>query len=272
MPERAEVFLMTREFKSKFPPGSQIQKIKILNRDSKFTLTLSETDFPLTIKKVGSKGKKTYIYLTNGMGFFVSYGMGGGWKIEKTKSSKYCFVRADGYKYYWQTERGLHCEFVKYLPKREIRDELAKLGLDVYVSEPTKEEILARYLTKQGKVRRCQIHSFLMDQTAFCGVGNYLLCRVLYLTNISPHRRVCDLSKREKISIFATVKTIVTEVVERGGHTIFDWKPDDDRELEPYDVTPYGVKKGQKDSKGHKIKMEAISKSRHIYWVPATQK
>ena len=49
MPERAEVFLMTREFKSKFPPGSQIQKIKILNRDSKFTLTLSETDFPLPI-------------------------------------------------------------------------------------------------------------------------------------------------------------------------------------------------------------------------------
>ena len=41
--------------------------------------------------------------------------------------------------------------FVKYLPKREIRDKVQNYGLDVYVSEPTKEEILARYPQNKEK-------------------------------------------------------------------------------------------------------------------------
>jgi formamidopyrimidine-DNA glycosylase len=272
MPERAEVFLFTSDFKSKFPPGTQIKNIKTLVKDKKFNLIIPDTDYPLTVKRVGSKGKKTYIYLTNGMGFLVSYGMSGGWKIKKTDFAKYCFVRADGYKYYWQCQRKLHCEFVHYLPKADIRAELAKLGLDIMrTNEPSRKEILERYLSKRGKLRRCEVHTFLMDQTAFCGIGNYLLCRTLYLLAISPHRRVSDLTNKEKIALYTTVKEIVTEVVARQGHTIFDWARDDDRWLEPYDVTPYGAR-GKRDGNGHRIKAEAISKTRTIYWVPAVQK
>lgn len=269
MPEKGEVAIFTRDLKNKFPPGTKIARVKICDPNPKFALKIPKEDFPLTIKKVRSKGKKTYVYLTNGMGFLVSYGMGGAWKVKKTELTKYCFVREDGYRYYWQTVRGLHCEFVKYLPQNIIRNELNELGVDVYLSNPTKEEILACYLTKRGQMRRCKLYGFLLDQSAFCGIGNYLAARIMYLLHISPHRRVCDLTKKEKLAIFSTAKEIVTEVVNMGGHTIFDWMRDDERPLASYDVTPYGMQ--GKDDKGHKIKAEAVG-NRTVYWVPATQK
>src|SRR5579864_4927237 len=144
MPERHEVLTFTRDFRKRFPPGSQITNIEC--HHSSYQLPIPPSHFPLTISKVGSKGKKTFIKFTNGMAFLVSYGMTASWRLKKSADTKYTFVFSGGEKYYWQTVRRLHCEKIEYLTHETIQERLDELGLDIYLARPSDEEILARFL------------------------------------------------------------------------------------------------------------------------------
>lgn len=268
LPERGEIVIFTRDLKSRIPIGSKI--IDIQCHINGYELGIARSSFPLEVKAVASKGKKTYVRFTNGMCLLVSYGMTASWRIKKTKFTRYSFhIEKEGVKeprsvYYWQTKRGLHCETIEYLSNEEIDKRLAELGLDIYRDQPSDQEILNAYLTKAGKVQRKNVCAFLLDQRFFCGVGNYIKCMALFRCGISPYRTTDSLSKKEKLALFWASKAIVKEVVTMGGHTIEDWKPDDGRELDSYDTYPFG----HKDSKD--VKVEMIG-GRVTYWVPSKQ-
>jgi formamidopyrimidine-DNA glycosylase len=273
MPERGEVFLFSQRLNERFPDGSEITKIECFDPDydllfltglSAVPLELKGT-FPLTVKKISSKGKKSYIIFTNGMAMLISYGMTGSWNIKKTKWSRYAFS-SSSVTVYWQSKRKLPTEKIEYMSVAELNDSLDRLGYDIYYDTPSEEEILNCY-PKRGR----NVCSFLLEQDAgkgFAGIGNYIKSIVLYRLNISPHRNTKNLSRKEKIAIFHTAKEIVTEVINMGGHTIHDWALDDNSKLEKYDTTPYGIK--GKDKRGNQIKIENIG-GRVTYWCPATQ-
>lgn len=268
MPERAEVAIFTIDLKAQFPKGSIIDKIESF--DDSFPVPIPKRDFPLTVKRVSSKGKKSYIVFENNMALLVSYGMTASWSDQKTKFTKFKFKSVDSV-YYWQCKRKLHCETVKYMTREDLYLQLADLGLDIYHprEEATESIILSKYNGKNGKPFTRLIYTFLMDQRRFCGIGNYLRCMILYRMKISPFRKVSELTKEEKIGIYTVANVIIEEIIAMGGHTVFDWQRADGRTLGHYDVTPY---KKINDNKGNYVKMEKVGINSHIYWCPDIQK
>ena len=279
MPERGEVYLMTRRLRKRMPIGTIITKIRAYDDD--LPCPVPKEHFPLKITKISSRSKKTYMEFENGYGMLISYGMTASWKVKPPEFVKYKFYVESATagvssmkvtRYYWQCIRKLHCETVEYMRLKKLHKKLDDLGLDIYYDEPDEKIIIANY-PPRGK----NVCAFLLDGT-FGGIGNYLKSMIIYRTGISPHRNTKDLSDKEKVAIWNTAKDIVKEVIGMGGHCVQDFELDDDKKLGEYDTTPYLPKlwknknmRTPRDAKGNKIVREYLG-GRVTYWCPELQK
>jgi formamidopyrimidine-DNA glycosylase len=108
-----------------------------------------------------------------------------------------------------------------------------------------------------------------MNQSYFCGIGNYVKAVVLYRCEISPHRKVSDLDDEEKWNIWETSKEVAQEAILAKGMGMRDYR-DEDGEIVgvAFDITPYNCKQ---DKKGNPVKAESIA-GRTTWWVPVIQK
>lgn len=274
MPERGEVYLMTRRLRKRLPIGTKITNIR--SYDPELPYTVPKEHFPLIITKISSRAKKTYIEFSNNYGMLISYGMTASWTTTLTDHTKYKFYaekhNGGQSRYYWQCVRKLHCEVIEYLKLKKLKKKLDDLGLDIYYDDLSDKDIINSY--PRGK----NICGFLLDGT-FAGIGNYLKSMIIYRNGISPYRNTKDLTDKEKIAIWYTAKEIVKEVIAMGGHCVEDFALDDGLPLGTYDTTPYlpklwgpeGSPKKQHDLKGNKIIKEYFG-GRVTYWCPNIQK
>ena len=83
------------------------------------------------------------------------------------------------------------------------KTELDKLGIDILTENFTFKHFMQ--LTENKKQNIC---SFLLDQKKFAGLGNYIKNEVLYLSKISPFRKVNNLSKLELKRIYNNIKFV----------------------------------------------------------------
>lgn len=261
MPEGPEVYVMTANFKKRFPINTKLIDIKILHqRYENIPQDFIDT-FPTSIKEIYSRGKKSIINFGE-WSMLVSYGMSGHWETRKNKHAQLHF-KFENSDYYWVSSRSLPTCVIQFLKRNELVVELNKLGLDIISDQPSQKQILQVY----GNSRR-NISAFLLDQTKFSGIGNYIRAVVLYRCGISPHRTVNDLAKAEMVLIWETSKQVAKEAIAAKGMGIRDYKDENgDIVGVDFDITPYNC---EMDSLGNPVISETIG-GRTIWWVPNMQ-
>ena len=135
---------------------------------------------------------------------------------------------------------------------------LPKLGPDMYL-EPWSAEELAKRL----KGRSAPIKALLLDQTLFCGVGNWIADEVLYQSRIAPQRQAGQVTEGEIQTLLTTLSGILATAVDVGANSdhfpktwLFHYR--------------WGGSKGQDLLEGAQIQRDTVG-GRTTAWVPTLQ-
>ncbi len=75
-----------------------------------------------------------------------------------------------------------------------------KLGIDILTPEFTLE-----FFTNCIKHVKKMIVAFLLEQSKFCGIGNYIKNESLYIAKIDPHRTTDDLDDDEIVKLYNAI-------------------------------------------------------------------
>lgn len=252
---------------------------------------------PIKLLDVKTKGKFLYIILEDNYYIFSTLGLSGGWTYESNNSDKFEHPLASSYIDQKETEgylktalAHLNIEFktdtgsvyfydtlsfgtMKIITDNtELEKKLKELGPDIMESTTTYDLFVER-ITKKTNLNK-EIGIVLMNQKVISGIGNYLRADILWMSKVSPFRKVVDLEKSELKEIFYNSKLLTwgeydrSKAIELGIIKKSDKMPSD-----------YGrdffVYNADEDIHNHKIKKEELyegSQKRFIYWVPEIQK
>jgi formamidopyrimidine-DNA glycosylase len=146
----------------------------------------------------------------------------------------------------------------------QLQKKLDKIGPDIfYITENQFVEIIK-------SAPSAKIGEFLMKQQKIAGIGNYLRADILWLSKISPFRKIKDLTLQEIKTIFINSQKLIWY--------FYDYKQGiKDKIISKTDKFPidynrdffaYGEKK---DIHGNEIKTDTLG-SRTIHYVPDYQK
>ena len=136
---------------------------------------------------------------------------------------------------------------------------LPKLGPDMHLS-PWDSTALATKL----KGRSAPIKALLLDQTLFCGVGNWIADEVLYQAEIAPQRQAGQLTSEELDRLILQLGKILTQAVEVGANS---------ENFPPNWLfhVRWGGAKGEDVIDGRQIQRDTVG-GRTTAWVPSVQK
>ena len=103
------------------------------------------------------------------------------------------------------------------IEKDKINDvkPLSELGLEFDDKSLTKE-----YLYDKIHNKKLPIKTVLLDQSIITGIGNIYDDEILFMSNISPLRKACDVTLAECDSIIKNARVVLKEAIKAGGTTI----------------------------------------------------
>jgi formamidopyrimidine-DNA glycosylase len=241
MPEIIEV-RKTRDFLKKIMKNKYIESINILKGRYKthkpFELYYKiRNNLPLKVLDIKSKGKFMYFILEHNFYIFSTLGLNGGWTYKLNNDGKsvkdYKFPKLLNYipkeqyeKYHKTSINNLNVQFklkssdkiVYYYDslsfgtlkvidnKEELEKKLNQIGPDI-MDESTSIDIFIEQVTKKNNLDK-YIGNVIMNQKVISGIGNYLRSDILWLSRISPFRKVKDLSNKELETIYNNSKKL----------------------------------------------------------------
>jgi formamidopyrimidine-DNA glycosylase len=245
MPEIVEV-RKTRDFLRKIMKNKYIKSINILKGRYKthkpFDLYYKiRNNLPLKVLDIKSKGKFMYFILDHNFYIFSTLGLRGGWtyKVNKDNSKKitdYNFPKLLDYisknnyeKYHKASINNLNVEFklkdsnkiVYYYDtlsfgtlkvidnKEELEKKLNQIGPDI-MDKSTSLDIFIKQINKKNNLNK-YIGNVIMNQKVISGIGNYLRSDILWLSRISPFRKVKNLSEKELELIYNNSRKLTWE-------------------------------------------------------------
>lgn len=248
MPEIVEV-RKTRDFLSKIMKNKYITSISILKGRYKthkpFELYYKIiNNLPLKVLDIKTKGKFMYFILEHDFYIFSTLGLTGGWTYKLSNSRKnskenirnYKFPKLLDYisnekyeKYHKTSINNLNVEFkmkgsdkiVYYYDslsfgtlkvidnKEELEKKLNQIGPDI-MDTTTSLDIFIDQITKKNNLDK-YIGNVIMNQKVISGIGNYLRSDILWLSRISPFRKVKDLSYKELDTIYNNSRKLTWE-------------------------------------------------------------
>lgn len=135
---------------------------------------------------------------------------------------------------------------------------LPKLGPDMLLEPWAVDD-----LVKRLKGRTAPIKAMLLDQTLFCGVGNWIADEVLYQSEIAPQRLAGELSQTELSKLLVSLERVLDLAVQVGANS----------ELYPKSWLfhyRWGGAKGHDTIDGGQIQRETVG-GRTTAWVPTRQ-
>jgi formamidopyrimidine-DNA glycosylase len=247
---------------------------------------------PLKIVDVGTKGKFMYIKFEHNLYLFSTLGLSGGWIFKKSETSKVEhpvileYLKKEEIDSYMSTSlKHLNVEFktehgslyfydtlsfgtLKIVnDEKELIKKLNSVGPDI-MDELTDFKLFQDSINKPKNLKKV-IGIVLMDQKTISGCGNYLRADILWLSKISPFRKVEKLTEVELKKIFHNAKLLTwgqydkKEAIKMKIITSKDKLPSDyDRDFFVYNE--------DEDIYGNKIIKEELfvgSQKRFIYWV-----
>ena len=244
MPEIVEV-RKTRDFLRKIMKNKYIDSISILKGRYKthkpFDLYYKiKNNLPLKVLDIKSKGKFMYFILEDDFYIFSTLGLNGGWTYKLNNNSKkvgdYKFPKLLDYisnekyeKYHKTSINNLNVEFklkgsnkiVYYYDslsfgtlkvidnKEELEKKLNQIGPDI-MDTSTNLDIFIDQITKKNNLDK-YIGNVIMNQKVISGIGNYLRSDILWMSRISPFRKVKNLSHKELESIYNNSRKLTWE-------------------------------------------------------------
>ena len=300
MPEVIEVLKYADFLRSKLK-NKQITEINVLNgrykKHGDFEhLDTLKASLPQKVTDIKTKGKFLYIIFENGLYLFSTLGLSGGWLwskdnkhyefeeivkyIDKDVMAKWQQGAIKHRNVEFKTKAGsvyfydmLSFGTLKVVQtEAELYKKLSTIGPDI--TDPTTTlELFTERLKKAANEKL--IGNVLMNQRLLSGIGNYLRADVLWLTKISPFRKMEDLSHADIKQIYDAAKLLA--------HSKYDYKQALKDHIIPKDHPPtpedyereFYVYNSQTDPEGHAVKKEELyegSQKRFIYWVPSRQK
>jgi len=158
------------------------------------------------------------------------------------------------------------------LTPEEYTTKINKIGPDLLSDVIDPKEW--RNKLKNGRIKNKMICDYLMEQSYFSGIGNYLKSDILYICKIKPDRPVSGLSDVEIDLLLKVSLETIRESYSHGGLTIENfWSPDGTRGTYPTKV--YNRATDDNGLTVHKIKCIKASgteDTRTTHWVPEVQK
>lgn len=301
MPEVIEVRHYADDIK-KYLKNEKILNIKITNGRYKKIGEFEGSNellksLPLKVIDIKTKGKLIYIKLENNFFIVSTLGLSGGWcfednnkKIKLPKTYKYYIKNGDEdmvNQYMKNSLNHLNVSFnikngkmwfydvlsfgtLRYVNFEKMQKILKQLGNDI-MDENTTFDIFSNNIKKYPEKT---IGIVLMNQKVISGIGNYLRADVLYLSKISPFRKVKLLSNFEINKIFKYCKMLtwsfydIKKSIKLGYYTKQDKLPEHYNRL----FFVYGEEYDIFNNKITKEELYEGSQKRFIYWVKKIQK
>jgi formamidopyrimidine-DNA glycosylase len=298
MPEINEVRKYADFVKSKL---KKINKINILNgrykKHGPFPLYKELVNtLPVNVIDIKTKGKFMYMILSDGYYLFSTLGLSGGWVYQDNKTKKYShpeiieYLNKKDVDAYLETSLNhLNVEFVtdhgsiffydtlsfgtlKVIKNEtELNKKLNTLGPDIMDNSTTYEIFKQRIQMNRNMTK--EIGIVLMDQKTISGIGNYLRADILWLSKISPFRKINKITDNELKEIYHNSKVLTWgdyDYKKAIKEKIITSKDELPRDYE----RDFFVYFEDKDIYGHKIIKEELyegSQKRFIYWVKERQ-
>jgi len=185
---------------------------------------------PLKIVNINSKGKFMYMTLENNYNIGITLGLMGGWFYKKNDSTK--MIHGLSKSQYFLVEqyiskalKHLNIYFIFKLGilfffdqlsfgtitiftnKEELDEKLRSIGPDVLDINTTfdifKEKI------RQHKNYEKYIGNILVNQKILSGIGNYIRSDVLWLSMISPFRKIKNITINELYTIYYNIRSYI---------------------------------------------------------------
>ncbi|NQT49869.1 bifunctional DNA-formamidopyrimidine glycosylase/DNA-(apurinic or apyrimidinic site) lyase [Candidatus Kuenenbacteria bacterium] len=101
-------------------------------------------------------------------------------------------------------------------------DEMAELDNKIGI-EPLSREFSYVYFKNLLTDKNSNIKSFLLDQKFIAGLGNIYVDEALFLSRISPYRRLNTLNNKEILSLHRAIKNILAKAIFSRGTTFNDY-------------------------------------------------
>ena len=227
----------------------------------------NEVNFPRQIRRIFPYGKKIIFELDNGY-LMSALGMTGRWSHSRSRDTRLSLV------YSLSTEiKFLFYDDIRkfgslqYLTAIQLQGELSKLGPDVLNTQITFEMFMSRFLIANSH-RRCKqvITKFLLEQSYFSGIGNYLKSEILYYARVDPHLRVNELTDEEFVRIYQAIPYVLQLSYRNGGLTIKDYLPPSNQHG-TYPCAVYGKTLDPYNNPVEKY----VECDRPTFWAPAVQ-
>lgn len=297
MPEIIEVKKYT-DFIYKYFNNKLLYNIKIINGRYKKHGAFKYYNFiknklPLKIINVSSKGKFMYITLENDYYIGVTLGLTGGWfyqqnintdliyglhnmvKYKTNTSNKYIktainhiniqFIFESGILHYYDM---LSFGTVKIFTNSNLlNDKLKLIGLDIMDNNTTSTMFINK-INKNSNLDK-YIGNVLLNQKIISGIGNYLRADTLWMSQISPFRKIKNITDTELITIFNNIRTLTwTDYNKNKGIKLKIIKKNI-KTPSDYNLYFFIINK-EIDIFGNKITKQKLydgSQIRYIYWV-----
>ena len=271
MPEGAEVRIIAEEL-NEYLKNKNLILIEVLGgRYKKHGNPAGMNDFlktlPAKVKEVKWKGKLIYFVFDNGWYMLNTLGMSGGWTPNKEKHSNVSFTfEKPPNNIYFRDMRNFGT--IKFINgEKNLNDKLSKIGPDM-LNDSTTFDIFKKNMKKKINENK-PISQILMDQKHVSGVGNYIKSESLYISKISPHRKLKDINEDELKSLFNAIKKVIISSYKSQGMSLRDYKDFEDKPGEyQFKLVVYGRKF---DDLGNKVKTETTKDKRTTHWVPEVQ-
>lgn len=301
MPEVIEV-RQYADFITKNTRNSKLLDIKIIEGRYKKhgpfkSYNLIKKNLPIKILDVQTKGKYTYMSFEKDFYIGVTLGLFGGWFFKKNNSNKFIHgLNSEMYeqqlrnKYIERALKQFRVEFIFesgslifydqlsfgtisiFTSKIDIQKKINTIGIDIMHTDST-FELFKKNIEKSTNLEK-PIGNVLMNQKVISGVGNYLRADSLWLSKISPFRKVKDINNKELYTLYYNIRLLTW------GSYNFDkavkLKIIDKKDKMPKDYNRhFFIYTYEKDIYNNIITKEKLyegSQIRYIYWVKNYQK
>lgn len=239
---------------------------------------------PTKVTDINTKGKFMYITFDNGFYLMVTFGLTGGWDIQKNGNERIELLTNKESLYYLDQRNFGTFKFTKSIDK--INEKLNEIGNDIMEKNTTFDIFKTNIKNKKNLEK--QIAIILLDQKYISGIGNYLRADGLYLAKISPFRTVENITDVEMLTLYDNLRYLsylhynLKEGINQGiiKHSNSDKNKPDPKKyllvkytkkgLYHNDKKPYIIYRQDRDLFGEEIVTDDLNK-RTIYWVPTRQ-
>ena len=201
--------------------GTTIVSVDVL--DSRLRWPVAEEVEQLSNKEVLSVTRRAkYILIEFEHGSMICHlGMSGSLRIvpsgtELKKHDHLCFHLSTGVELRYHDPRRFGCALFAQHPLEH--DLLKHQG-----PEPLTEGFDTNHLYQKAKQSNSSIKQFIMNNKVVVGVGNIYACESLFLSGISPKKKVCSISRKKLELLVHNIKSVLARAIEQGGTTLKDF-------------------------------------------------